>query len=146
MEEEKKVLTPDEIAAKIAQDLKERKAAEKPKRGKKLTEEETQQQKYDELLELVEFDKKTVEMAVLAAVKIIQTNTIGWSEVEKDELDSLTNSTYVYLQVRAKFLIKFAPEIMLIMAWGGYLIPRMIERKKQKLAEEPKVEVEKKDE
>jgi len=77
-----------------------------------------------------------INMGIIALIVVIQENVPNWKEASQTELDTLCQATVQWVQLRANWIGAIAPELALVAAWGGYVIPRVMERRKQLAAQQ----------
>jgi len=81
-----------------------------------------------------------INMGIIALIVVIQENVPNWKEASQTELDTLCQATVQWVQLRANWIGAIAPELALVAAWGGYVIPRIMERRKHLAEKQPVTE------
>lgn len=137
MSEEVETKPPD-ISSQVEDLAKEYSDKEEPKkkRGRR-SKAEIEGEKQAEFAAQIQASAGVIALGIVGLTTALE-KSYNWSAADDKEIAALSEATFAWIQARAMFLSKFLPEIMLVMAWSGYLIPRIQEAKKRKQTETPK--------
>lgn len=113
----------------LAEDFRQEPEAPKRKRGRR-SKAQIEADNAQATAAAFEVSANTIAMSVIVIVNLLE-ETNQWSEATEKELEALNEATLNWLKIRAGWFAMLAPEIGLLMAWGGYVIPRIRQKKKE---------------